>query len=114
MTQIHRPMRLTFPQTQVREPVVYRLGVDYGVVTSIRRASIEDHFGWMVLEMTGEPEQLDAAEAYLTSLGIEVDPVAGTSSKGDRGSGQPRRRKPTRRRVTAGAGPPTQASTSEA
>jgi ABC-type methionine transport system ATPase subunit len=82
MAQIHRPVRLTFPQTQVREPVVYHLGVDYGVITSIRRASIEDHFGWMVLELTGDPEQLDAAQAYLESLGIEVDPVLGDIIEG--------------------------------
>ena len=82
MAPIHRPVRLTFPETQVREPVVYHLGVDYGVVTSIRRAAIENHFGWMVLEMTGEPEQLDAAEAYLTSLGIEVDPLPGDVVEG--------------------------------
>jgi len=82
MSEVHRPVRLTFPQTQVREPVVYHLGVDYGVVTSIRRASIEDHFGWMVLEMTGEPAQLDAGEAYLRSLGIEVDPILGDIVEG--------------------------------
>ena len=82
MSQIHRPVRLTFPQTQVREPVVYHLGVDYGVVTSIRRASIEDHFGWMVLDMSGEPDQLDAAEQYLESLGIEVDPILGDIVEG--------------------------------
>jgi L-aspartate semialdehyde sulfurtransferase ferredoxin len=82
MAAHHRPVRLTFPQTQVREPVVYHLGVDYGVVTSIRRASIEDHFGWMVLEMSGEPEQLDRAEEYLKSLGIQVDPVLGDIVEG--------------------------------
>jgi hypothetical protein len=78
----HRPVRLTFPQTQVKEPVVYHLGVDYAVVTSIRRAAIEDHFGWMVLEMVGEPDQLDAAETYLTSLGIQVSPVLGDIVEG--------------------------------
>ena len=82
MSSRHRPVRLTFPQTHVREPVVYHLGVDYGVVTSIRRASIEDHFGWMVLDMTGDPDQLDAAEAYLRSLGIEVDPAMGDIVEG--------------------------------
>ena len=82
MSATHRPVRLTFPQTQVREPVIYRLGVDFGVITSIRRASIEDHFGWMVLEMTGEPAQLDAGEAYLRSLGIEVDPILGDIVEG--------------------------------
>ena len=82
MAPTHRPVRLTFPHTQVREPVVYHLGVDYGVVTSIRRASIEDHFGWMVLEMTGEPSQLDAAQRYLESLGIEVSAALGDIVEG--------------------------------
>jgi len=82
MAVVHRPVRLTFPETQVREPVVYHLGVDYGVITSIRRAAIENHFGWMVLEMSGEPDQLDAAEDYLTALGIEVDPVVGDIVEG--------------------------------
>ncbi len=82
MAAQHRPVRLTFPHTQVREPVVYHLGVDHGVVTSIRRAAIEDHFGWMVLEMTGEPEQLDAAVAYLESLDIQVDLVPGDIVEG--------------------------------
>lgn len=82
MSAVHRPVRLTFPQTQVREPVVYHLGVDYGVITSIRRAAIEDHFGWMVLEMTGEPAALDEAVQYLTSLGIEVAPVLGDIVEG--------------------------------
>jgi hypothetical protein len=36
----------------------------------------------MVLEMTGEPEQLDQAEAYLTSLDIQVDPVLGDIVEG--------------------------------
>lgn len=61
---------------------MYHLGVDYGVVTSIRRAAIEDHIGWMVLEMTGKAEQLDAAEAYLRSLGVEVSPILGDIVEG--------------------------------
>jgi hypothetical protein len=36
----------------------------------------------MVLELTGDPEQLDAAQAYLESLGIEVDPVLGDIVEG--------------------------------
>jgi L-aspartate semialdehyde sulfurtransferase ferredoxin len=82
MSTIHRPVRLTFPHTQIREPVVYHLGVDLGVVTSIRRASVEDHFGWMVLDMSGEPAQLDAAERYLVGLGIQVDQVPGDIVEG--------------------------------
>ena len=77
-----RHLRLTFPENRVTEPVIYHLATDHNVVPNIRRANIENHFGWMVLEMTGEPEQLDAAEAYLTSLGIEVDPLPGDVVEG--------------------------------
>jgi ABC-type methionine transport system ATPase subunit len=72
-----RHLRLTFPTDQVTEPVTYHLAVDYGVVPNIRRAAIENHFGWMVVELTGTPEQLAVAEAYLTGLGVEISRAEG-------------------------------------
>lgn len=77
-----RHLRLTFPENQVTEPVIYHLATDHNVVPNIRRANIENHFGWMVVEVTGPAEALDKAEHYLESLGIEVagaegDVVAG-------------------------------------
>ena len=68
----HHRYRLTFPESQVKEPVIYRLVKDFDVVPSIRRASIENHFGWMVIDLQGTHEQIDAAIAYLTKLGIDV------------------------------------------
>lgn len=72
-----RHLRLTFPTDQVTEPVTYHLAVDYGVVPNIRRAAIENHFGWMVMEITGSTEQLAAAQAYLEGLGIEISNAEG-------------------------------------
>ena len=77
-----RHLRLTFPETQVTEPVMYHLATDHHVVPNIRRAAIENHFGWMVVELIGEPAALAEAEEYLTGLGIEIvnaegDVVAG-------------------------------------
>ncbi len=77
-----RHLRLTFPENQVTEPVIYHLATDCNVVPNIRRANIEHHFGWMVVEVTGTADALAAAEAYLESLGIECanaegDVVAG-------------------------------------
>jgi NIL domain len=48
------------------------------VIPSIRRASIENHFGWMIVEIKGEQADLDAAIKYLESLGVEV-----VSAEGD-------------------------------
>jgi len=77
-----RHLRLTFPQTQVTEPVIYHLATDHNVVPNIRRANIENHFGWMVVELTGSAEALTEAQQYLEGLGIDVanaegDVVAG-------------------------------------
>lgn len=73
-----RHLRLTFPESQVTAPVIYRMVKDFDVIPSIRRASIENHFGWMIVELTGESEALDSAEAWLRSIGVEV-----TSAEGD-------------------------------
>ena len=56
--------RLTFPEERVTQPVIYHLVKDFDVVPNIRRAAIENHFGWLVLEVEGEPEQIRAAEAH--------------------------------------------------
>ena len=72
-----RHLRLTFPEAQVAEPVIYHVVKDFNVVPSIRRAAIENHFGWMIVEFSGETSDLDAAQAYLEGLGVEVSRAEG-------------------------------------
>jgi ABC-type methionine transport system ATPase subunit len=72
-----RHLRLTFPETQVTEPVIYHLATDHNVVPNIRRANIENHFGWMVVELTGTSQALAEAQQYLSSLGIDVATAEG-------------------------------------
>ncbi len=72
-----RHLRLTFPENQVTEPVIYHLVTDHHVVPNIRRANIENHFGWMVVEVTGTADALAGAQRYLTSLGIDIADAGG-------------------------------------
>ena len=72
-----RHLRLTFPESQVAEPVIYHVVKDFNVIPSIRRAAIENHFGWMIVEFKGESADLDAAQAYLEGLGVEVNRAEG-------------------------------------
>jgi ABC-type methionine transport system ATPase subunit len=65
-------VRLTFPPGPATEPVIYQVVKQFDVVPNIRRASIQEHTGWMVLELAGEQDQLDAAIAYMTDLGVDV------------------------------------------
>ena len=75
-------LRLTFPETQVTEPVIYRLAKDYNVVPNIRRAAIENHFGWMVIELDGTDADVANARGYLEGLGVNVDTAEGDIVEG--------------------------------
>lgn len=66
-------VKLVFPEALIREPVVARLVRQFAITPNIRRASIEDGMGWMVLDLDGEPAEVDLAVAWLSEIGVEVD-----------------------------------------
>lgn len=66
-------VKLVFPEALIREPVVARLVRRYDITPNIRRASIEDGMGWMVLDLDGNPVEIDQAVAWLHEIGVEVD-----------------------------------------
>ena len=75
-------VRFTFPQELIKEPVIYKLGVDFGIVTNIRRADIRDDMGWVVLELEGEGDVVDEGLEWVISTGVRVDPIAGDIIEG--------------------------------
>lgn len=67
-------LHLTFPQDLMSEPVVHRVGTDFGLVVNIRRANLEeDRGGWMILEVEGEDERIGDAVTWLVGRGLQVD-----------------------------------------
>ena len=75
-------VKITFPQELIKETVIYKLGVDFGIVTNIRRADIRDDMGWVVLELEGESEIVEDGLEWVTSTGVRVDPIAGDIIEG--------------------------------
>ena len=47
-------VKSSFPEDMVKESVIYKLGHDYKIVTSIRRADVREDTGWVILELDGE------------------------------------------------------------
>lgn len=72
-----RRVKFTFPPDLITEPVIYRLGKEFEVVTNIRRANVNEQEGWVILELEGEPQDIDGGIAYVISQGVRVDPVEG-------------------------------------
>lgn len=69
-------VRLTFPEKLINEPVIYNLGHKFQVITNIKRANVEEKVGWVVLELTGETDEIEKGIAWLKEVGVRVDPVA--------------------------------------
>jgi hypothetical protein len=69
-------LHITFPEHLMSEPVVHRLGADFGLVVNIRRANLEeDRGGWLIVEVDGD--RIGDAVAWLTDQGLAVDRIEG-------------------------------------
>jgi len=66
---------LTFPPALAREPTVFRLGTDFDLQITIRRANVDDHAAWFILDIGGEPDEIERAVAWLAQLGVVVDRI---------------------------------------
>ena len=66
----------------IKEPVIYKLGIDFEIVTNIRRADVRDSMGWVVLELEGDDEIIQNGLDWVASTGVRVDPVGGDIIEG--------------------------------
>ncbi len=75
-------VKFTFPQELITEPLIYKLGTEFQLVTNIRRADVTADRGWVILELDGEPSEIERGIAWMTSKGVRVDPVEGDIIEG--------------------------------
>ena len=77
-----RRVKFTFPPALITEPVIYRLGQQFKVVTNIRRADVREEMGWVVLELDGEEAEIEKGLEWVVQMGVRVDPVSGDVIEG--------------------------------
>ncbi len=64
---------LTFPKRAIQMPVAYRLAKDFNVAANIIRAQVApNQIGKLVVELSGDIDELDAAIDWMRSQGIQV------------------------------------------
>ncbi|MBM3138796.1 MAG: FeS-binding protein [Chloroflexi bacterium] len=68
-----RHVRLTFSPELIKEPLIYQMGHEFRVVTNIRMADVERSVGWVVLELTGDEEEIERSLAWARERGVRVD-----------------------------------------
>ena len=66
---------LTYPPQRIKAPVIWRLGHEFRLVTSIRQASVTDVVGIVCLEIEGAASEITAGVQWLKKQGVRVEPV---------------------------------------
>jgi hypothetical protein len=68
---------VSIPEDLVERPIIYEMIKRFDVIPSIRRANVETHSAWVILELGGPLEARDQAIAYLVDLGCTVNRMEG-------------------------------------
>ena len=57
--------------------MIYEAANRFGVVPNIRRANVETHTGWVILELTGEKQAIEDAVTWFSEVGVIVNRMEG-------------------------------------
>lgn len=68
---------LTFPPDVVAKPITYHLVKDFDLITNILRAEVhEEETGLLILDLEGEPANIEAGLEFLREQGVDVQEAA--------------------------------------
>jgi ABC-type methionine transport system ATPase subunit len=71
-------LHLSFPSDLISEPVLHGLSTRFSLVSTIRRANLEeDRGGWLIVQVEGDEEVIADAIVWLSEQGVAVDRIAG-------------------------------------
>ena len=70
-----RKLYLTFPQELIKQPLIFRVGHEFNIVTNIKAASVSESIGLVAVEFEGEPDELERAVEWLKNQGVKIEPL---------------------------------------
>lgn len=70
-----RRIKLTYPSSLQDQPILYRLIKDFDLATNIRRASVGTAEAWLIVDIEGDTEDIDAALTWAASQGLAIEPA---------------------------------------
>ncbi|HZH98062.1 MAG TPA: NIL domain-containing protein [Fimbriimonadaceae bacterium] len=57
----------------VGKPWLWRLSREFNVQVNIKKASVDQDYGWMLIELDGPVEEIQRATAWLMTTGMHVE-----------------------------------------
>ena len=77
---VKRRLMLTFSEELIRDPIIHNLGQQFNIVTNILRADVTEDRGWVLLEVEGKNEDIEAGITWAISRGVRIEPAGEESS----------------------------------
>ncbi len=77
MTGIRRLVHCSLPPEQLHRPVLHGLSHASAAIVNVHRANVDVEAGvaWYLLELSGPPDEVERAEAWLTERGVTVERI---------------------------------------
>jgi ABC-type methionine transport system ATPase subunit len=69
----HVELNLTAGRDQVQEAILWKLSREFNVKVNIKKANIDEDFGYAMLELSGPVEEIQRATAWLMTTGVHVE-----------------------------------------
>jgi L-aspartate semialdehyde sulfurtransferase ferredoxin len=66
-------INLTAGRDAVKEPWLWRLSRDFNVKVNVKKANVDEDFGWVQVELEGAVEEIQRATAWLMTTGLHVE-----------------------------------------
>jgi len=70
-----RRVTFNFTSEVITEPIIYNLSQQFNTATNILQADLTEARGYIVLELDGKEEDIEAGIAWAISRGVRVDPT---------------------------------------
>jgi hypothetical protein len=68
-----RKVQLHYPLSRLPEPIITRLVTEFDLVPNLLRADVDVQTGgWIIVEISGETENIRKAEEWMRSHGVEI------------------------------------------
>jgi ferredoxin len=75
---VKKRVTLTFPKRAIQIPITYRLAKDFNVAANIIRAQVApNQIGKLVVELSGDIDELDCAIEWMKLHNIQISPTLG-------------------------------------
>jgi ABC-type methionine transport system ATPase subunit len=68
---------LTFTGNLAKEPIIHTLGQKFDLIPTIRKASLDEDEGWMIIEVDGPESNVVDAISWLAEQGVKVERING-------------------------------------